>query len=96
MDFNPWLKKPHPNKGGGDYLETYAPPTLVPWQTRSASPSDYEQTLADELQQIFADKVYDLPGIIARLNESSVRLPTNNDWTKASFQAEMKRLGEWQ
>ena len=94
MDWNPWLSKTHENKGGMDYLETYDQPTLLPWQTRSAVPTDYEQSLADALQEIFGDEVYDLPGIVGRLNESGVNPPDSGRWTEANFQAEMRRLGE--
>ncbi len=95
MDWNPWLSKDHDNKGGPQYLETYDPPALIPWQTRAAVPTDYEQALADAMQAAFGDEVYDLPGLVARLNASGVRPPQDGDWTEANFQAEMKRLGEW-
>ena len=64
MDWNPWLTKTHENKGGADYLETYDPPTLLPWQTRFAQPTEYEQELADALQEIFGEEVFDLTGIV--------------------------------
>ena len=95
MDWNPWLTKTNENKGGPDYLETYDPPTLLPWQTRSAPPTEYEQALADALQEIFVEEVYDLPGIVGRLNESGVKPPEEGGWTEANFQSVMKRLGEW-
>ena len=95
MDWNPWLSKTHENKGGPDYLETYDPPTLLQWQNRSAPPTEYEQALADALQEIFVEEVYDLPGIVGRLNESGVKTPEEGGWTEANFQAEMRRLGEW-
>ena len=89
MDWNPWLSKTHENKGGPDYLETYDPPTLLQWQNR-----EYEQALADALQEIFGEEVYDLPGIVGRLNESGVKPPEEGGWTEAIFQSVMKRLGE--
>ena len=96
MDWNPWLTKTHENKGGADYLETYDPPTLLPWQTRFAKPTEYEQELADDLQEIFGEEVYDLPGIVGRLNESDVKPPEEEGgWTEANFQSVMKQLGEW-
>ncbi|MDP6905766.1 MAG: hypothetical protein QF406_15155, partial [Verrucomicrobiota bacterium] len=86
----------HENKGGADYLETYDPPTLLPWQTRFAQPTEYEQELADALQEIFGEEVYDLPVIVGRLNESDVKPPVEEGgWTEANFQSVMKRLGEW-
>ena len=95
MDWNPWLSKTHKNKGGPDYLETYDPPTLLPWQTRSVRPTEYEQGLADVLQEIFGEEVYDLPDIVSLLNKSGVNPPEEGDWTEANFQSVMKRLGEW-
>ena len=95
MDWNPWLTKTHENKGGADYLETYDPPTLLQWQTRSASPTEYEQELADALQEIFGEEVFDLTGIVRRLNESCVKPPEEGGWTETNFQSVMKRLGEW-
>jgi len=95
MDWNPWLSKTHQNKGGTDYLETYDPPTLLPWQTRSAQPTEFEQALADALQEIFGEEVYDLPDIVSLLNKSGVNPPEEGDWTEANFQSVMKRLGEW-
>ncbi|HHZ98464.1 MAG TPA: hypothetical protein EYN68_02670 [Candidatus Marinimicrobia bacterium] len=64
------------------------------WQNRSAPPTEYEQALADALQEIFGEEVYDLPGIVGRLNESGVKPPEEGGWTEAIFQSVMKRLGE--
>lgn len=65
----------------------------VRWQTRAAPPTGYENTLADALQAIFAEEVYELPGIVRRLNERGVRSPAGAPWTEEVFAAEMARLG---
>ncbi|HEX9464582.1 MAG TPA: recombinase-like helix-turn-helix domain-containing protein [Alphaproteobacteria bacterium] len=63
------------------------------WQTRAAAPTAYEDALGDALQAIFAEEIYELAGIVRRLNERGVKGPDGAAWTEASFTAEMARLG---
>ena len=65
----------------------------IVWQSRAAPPSDYENALGDALENLFRDKIHDLPGIVAGLNEAGIHGPDGRYWTEASFQAEMARLG---
>jgi hypothetical protein len=64
------------------------------WQTRPAPPSAAENALADALQAIFNDEIYELPRVLARLNETGVAPPAGAaSWTEENFRAEMRRLG---
>ncbi len=66
----------------------------VAWQTRAAPPTAAENALADALQAIFAEEIYELPHIVERLNASAWRRPPAPPrWSEASFRAELHRLG---
>jgi hypothetical protein len=93
-DANPWLgPDPFGNKGGEPTLERPGEARNLVWQSRVAAPTDGENRLADALQTIFADAVYDLPGIVARLNQAGLAGPGGAAWTEAAFVAELARLG---
>jgi len=93
-DANPWLgSDPAGNKGGEHTLERPGEARNLVWQSRAAPPTAAENQLADALQRIFADAVYDLPGIVARLNLAGLAGPGGGAWTEASFTAELARLG---
>lgn len=66
---------------------------LEPVQSLPREPTSYEHALADELEAIFGRGVYDLPGLVAALNETGVRPPDGADWTTGSFTTEIERLG---
>ena len=93
MDHNPWLAAPRGNKGDADTVEDPRRPELLRWQTRTHSPTDYEERLADALMTIFGDEVHDLPGIVARLNDAGIPGPNGTHWTEAGFEAAMRELG---
>lgn len=97
-DFNPYLEayrnaRPNPEAGGGQIFGS-GERDLIMWQTRPAVPSEYERTLADALEQIFAQKIYDLPEIVAALNREGVRTPTGETWTERNFQDTLHELGK--
>lgn len=95
MKYNPWLAEKQDQKGGLKYLEKYSPPELVPWQTRSHEPTNYEKELSLELMKIFSEEIYELPEIIERLNASKVNYPFGDKWNEFNFKSEVKRLGKW-
>jgi hypothetical protein len=80
-------------KGGEHTLEQPGEARNLVWQSRAAPPTAAENRLADALQRIFGDAVYDLPGIVARLNQAGLVGPGGDAWTEASFTAELARLG---
>jgi hypothetical protein len=93
-DANPWLGPDSGGtKGGEPSLERPGEARNLVWQSRAAPPTPAENRLADALQRIFADAVYDLPGIVARLNQAGLAGPGGVPWTEASFTAELARLG---
>jgi hypothetical protein len=97
-DCNPWLALgpaagAPATKGGEATVEQPGAARNVVWQTRAAPPTPAESRLADALQAIFADEVYDLPGIVARLNAAGVATDSGAPWTEPVFRAEMARLG---
>lgn len=98
QDFNPYLEaylNPRPvQSGGAGHVFGSADRDLIVWQTRPAVPSEYERTLADALEQIFAQKVYELPEIVAALNREGVRTPTGDAWTERNFQDTLRELGK--
>jgi len=67
---------------------------LDPGQSRSRTPTDYENLLGDALEKAYAAGVHDLPGICERLNDEAVPSPNGALWTPELFEREMKRLGE--
>ena len=67
---------------------------LDPIQSRHRELASYEHALADELEGIYGRGVYDLPGLVAALNETGVRPSDGADWTADSFTTEIARLGE--
>ena len=94
MDFNPYLRRnanaTDPGKGSIERIEEIR---NIVWQTRAALPSDFENRLADLLEQVFAAGVEELPAVVARLNELGGRAPDGAPWTEASFQTVMQQLG---
>ena len=97
-DFNPYLeayRNARPNKvGGGGQIFAGADRDLVVWQTRPAVPSEYEQSLADALEQIFSEKTYDLPQVVAALNREGIRTPAGEVWTERNFEQTFQQLGK--
>ncbi|MBK20207.1 MAG: hypothetical protein CMM52_15355 [Rhodospirillaceae bacterium] len=94
MDHNPYIKsggKKNAVTGRGSIEEPSAI-VNVPWQTRSAPPTEYELALSEALTEIFGAGAEALPDIVAALNEKGVKAPDGSDWTEDSFKSEMKTL----
>lgn len=64
----------------------------VPWQTRAAPPTEYENRLGDALEAAFAAGIERLEDIVVRLNTQGLFTATGERWTEAGFEAEMRRL----
>ena len=97
-DFNPYLEafqnaRPQQVAGGG-HIFAGADRDLIVWQTRPAVPSEYEQTLADALEQVFSQKIYDLPEVVAALNREGIRTPDGEAWTERNFEQVFQQLGK--
>ena len=90
----PYLSRKRETKAGVGQIFEGGDRELIVWQTRPAAPSDYELTLADTLEQIFAQRIHDLPGIVKALNEEGVRAPNGEAWTEASFEQTLRELGK--
>jgi hypothetical protein len=90
MDHNPFLRQA-PARGGRGSIEQAQ---NLEWQTRAAPPTEFENRLADALEQVFAAGADTLAAVVARLNEMQVRDASGARWSEASFEAEMRRLGE--
>lgn len=73
--------------------EIYDETRNVIWQQRAGEPTTYENAVGDALEKIFAEEVYDLPGIVARLNEMKLKTESGDGWTEENFQVEIDRLG---
>lgn len=98
QDFNPYLEtyqNAHPNKvAGAGQIFDHADRDLIVWQTRPAVPSEYEQTLADALEQIFSQRTYELPEVVAALNREGILTPTGEVWTERNFEQTFQQLGK--
>jgi hypothetical protein len=93
-DHNPGLTPDPRNKGHEGGIEHPDRVRNIAWQTRAVPPSDAENALADALQAIFAEDIYELPGIVARL-QGRVPPPAGAArWTEALLAAELHRLGQ--
>ena len=62
-------------------------------QSRSAEPTNYEDLLGDAIERAYGQMIWDLPGLIAYLNETGPSAPSGQPWTEESFKALMARLG---
>ena len=97
MDHNPFLaalrQSPSGEGAGKGRIERPEEAQNIPWQTRAAPPSAYENKLCHALEAIFSAGVEDLPTIVVRLNELGVRDPSGQAWTEESFPRDMRRLG---
>jgi len=97
-DFNPYIRAyrdPRPNRtaGVGQIFEGGARELIV-WQTRPAAPTEYEEALAAALEQIFTQRLYELPEIVAALNREGIRTPDGEVWSEANFQSTLSELGK--
>ncbi|HUB97021.1 MAG TPA: recombinase-like helix-turn-helix domain-containing protein [Stellaceae bacterium] len=91
--FNPHLT-PHPaDKGSEAGIEHPDRVENIAWQTRAALPTPAENALADALQAIFADEIYDLPRIVERLQGRVTPPGGASRWSEALLRAELARLG---
>ena len=70
------------------------PPYVQPHQARRHPPTDYENLLGDALEAAFAAGVWDLEGLVARLNQDCIRTPDGGQWTVESFKAVMAAMGD--
>ena len=98
-EFNPALSPPDRgagdrNKGGEDTIEIPGRAANLRWQTRAKPPTDYENALADALQNMFAREVYELSAIVAGLNEIGIMAPDGEPWTEEAFKAAMRDMGQ--
>ena len=92
-DHNPGLTPDRATKGGEVGIEHPDRVRNIPWQTRAAPPTAAENTLADALQAIFADEIYDLPRVVERLNGMVPPPEGSARWTEAALRTELARLG---
>jgi len=97
MDYNRYLqpsKQRKENKEAGKgSIEIPDEIENIVHQTRSVTPSDYENQLGEALESIFDDGVTELADIVDCLNKRGVQAPHGQNWTDSSFCAEMSRLG---
>ncbi len=96
-DHNPFLatlRQPAADRDiGKGSIEPPADARNMPWQTRPAAPTEYENQLGDALERVFAGGASDLATVVAGLNDAGIRSADGRVWTTALFEAEMGRLG---
>jgi len=97
-DCNPQLaaiRESGARKGGEATIEDPGHVENLRWQTRPAPLTPEENALADALQTIFADGVYELDGIVERLDRMKIAPPSGaSAWTEQTFRAELRRLAD--
>jgi hypothetical protein len=97
LDHNPNLKpwkRPSPNQvAGKGKIESPGDVVNIVHQTRSSSPTEYENRMGEALMEIFDDDISQLSDIVAKLNELGVKSPDGELWTEDNFELEMRRLG---
>lgn len=82
-----------PQEAGKGKIQIPSEIENIAWQTRGEAPSDYEASLTDALEEMFAGGIETLPEIVAGLNDQKIPAPDGTPWTEESFQTEIKRLG---
>lgn len=97
MNYNPhlqpWLAAQPNNVAGKGQIEVPGQLPNIIWQSRAALPSAYENALGDVLERVFADGAVSIDQVVAGLNAQAFRSAEGGQWTSASFEAEMARLG---
>jgi len=68
-------------------------PWLRPHQARESTPTDYENALASAIEAAFAAGIWDLPGLVQRLNADGLRTPAGEPWTEARYREVLARMG---
>lgn len=95
--FNPHLQPCSPtpaDQGAGKgYIEMPDNAVNLRWQTRTAAPTDYENTLADMLEQIYESGAETAEDIVEGLNSRDFNTASGDRWTVASLMSELAELG---
>lgn len=95
--FNPYLQPfspPAPDQAAGKgYIEIPGKAENLRWQTRVAAPTEYENALADMLEQVYAAGAATAQEIAEGLNQRNFRNASGDSWTVASLASEMSVLG---
>jgi len=98
LDYNPqlapWTAAGESKTVGKGAIEQAGSVPNTVWQTRSAPPSAYENALGDALENAFEAGADSISAIVALLNAGGVRSADGRLWTDASFELEMRRLGQ--
>ncbi|MGH7126663.1 MAG: recombinase-like helix-turn-helix domain-containing protein [Stellaceae bacterium] len=82
-------------KGSEATIEDLTRVENMRWQTRPAPLTHAEDVLADALQEIFAEEVHGLDGIVERLNRMKIAPPSGAPaWTDQNFRTEIRRLAD--
>ncbi|MDX3895416.1 recombinase-like helix-turn-helix domain-containing protein [Pusillimonas sp.] len=95
--FNPYLRPSSPpsvHVGGKGYIELPGKAENLRWQTRKAAPTEYENALADALEQAYTSGAVTAEEIVESLNRRAFRNAAGELWTAASLTSEMSVLGQ--
>jgi hypothetical protein len=68
-------------------------PWLEPHQARTSAPTDYENALAGSIEAAFAAGVWDLAGLVERLNADGLRTPSGEPFTEDKYRHLIAALG---
>ncbi len=84
---------PPEHVGGKGYIETPDNAENLRWQTRGRAPTDYENALADALEDIYESGADTAHGIVEGLNRRNFRAADGERWTVEKLAEEMASLG---
>jgi hypothetical protein len=62
-------------------------------QSISEPQTPYEIAFGDALEALLSERVHDLPGLVAGLNQAAFAPPGGGAWTEQRLQAEFAKLG---
>ncbi len=95
VDINPYLARLRAQSdtdGAKGSIERPGESPNIPWQTRAALPTDYENRLGDALEQVFEGGGTELADVVAQLNTLGCPAPDGQPWTAERFTETMRAL----
>ncbi|GAA0507691.1 hypothetical protein N5K27_27215 [Pigmentiphaga sp. GD03639] len=84
--------EPSPHAGQG-VVEAPGQGVNLRWQSRESVPTDFENALADAIESAYLAGARTPQQFAEHLNAAGVAMPSGRDWSAASLEQEMSRLG---
>lgn len=68
--------------------------SMEPIQARQFDPSEYENDLADAIEDAYAQNIHTLDKLVEHLNKLEIKDPTGAEWSEGSFTKTIKELAD--